>query len=797
MERWVCIHGHFYQPPRENPWLETVEIQDSAHPYHDWNERITAECYAPNGAARILDGERRIVDIVNNYSRISFNFGPTLLAWLERHAPAAYRAIVEADRESRGRCGGHGAALAQGYNHLILPLATRRDKVTQVVWGIRDFEHRFGRRPEGMWLPETAVDLETLEVLAEHGICFTVLAPRQAAAVRRVAGGSWRDVGGGRVDPSRAYRQTLPSGRTIALFFYDGPISQGIAFEHLLDDGEAFAGRVTGAFVDSRQWPQLVHIATDGETYGHHHRHGDMALAYALSRIERGGHARLTNYGEFLERHPPTHAVRIAERTSWSCAHGIERWRSDCGCRGGADPRWNQGWRAPLRDALDWLRDELAPRYERAAAELLTDPWAARDGYIAVVLDRSPESLDRFFTAHAARALTPDERTRALELLELQRHTLLMYTSCGWFFDELSGLETVQVIQYAGRAVQLAEKLFDEPVEGAFLERLARARSNLAEHGDGRRIYEKWVKPTQLDLLRVGAHHAVASVFDGGQPRDHVFCYAVDRTDHRVLRVGQATLAIGRATVTSEVTRESADQTFAVLHLGDHTVSGGVRAFRGDEAYAELCRELGEAFGRADFPETLRLVDRHLDGATHSLRSLFRDEQRRVVDSLLQVANATTEAAYRDLYDRHAPLMRFLKGLGTPVPPALRSAAELVLNADLRRALGPASVDVARVAALLDSARQEDAHLDAAGLGFAFDQALARLEEELRGRPTDAQLLDHATAVVGLAAASPFEVDLWRLQNLCHGLARAASPAEPAWLGSFRRLCDAVRLRVD
>src|ERR687897_141276 len=374
MERYVCIHGHFYQPPRENAWLETVELQDSAYPYHDWNQRITAECYAPNSVARILDDQGRIVQLVNNYSRISFNFGPTLLQWLENNEPEVYEAILSADRLSMQKFAGHGSAIAQPYNHIILPLASQRDRRTQVLWGIGDFERRFKRRPEGIWLPETAVDLETLEILAEEGIRFTILAPHQASRVRRTGARLWQDVTGARIDPTRPYSQQLPSGKSIGLFFYDGPIARAVAFEGLLTRGDHFADRLIGAFSDQRSWPQLVHIATDGESYGHHHRFGDMALAYALNQIESKKLAQLTNYGEYLERHPPTQEVEIIEKSSWSCFHGIDRWWSNCGCNTGGHPNWDQEWRTPLRDALDWLRDSLSKPFETHAGKFLKDP---------------------------------------------------------------------------------------------------------------------------------------------------------------------------------------------------------------------------------------------------------------------------------------------------------------------------------------------------------------------------------------------------------------------------------------
>jgi len=577
MERYVCVHAHFYQPPRENAWLEAVESQDSAYPYHDWNERVTAECYAPNSASRILDGDSRILQIVNNYSKISFNFGPTLLSWMEQKSPSVYEAILTADRESQQLFSGHGSAVAQAYNHMILPLATRQDKYTQILWGIRDFEKRFGRHPEGMWLPETAVDLQTLEVLVELGIKFTMLSPYQAGRVRPLGGRVWRKVDGGRIDPSMAYAVRVGSGKSINVFFYDGPISRAIAFEDLLADGRRFSERLLGAFSDARTWPQLVHIATDGETYGHHRAYGDMALAFALHHIETSQLAKLTNYGEYLEKHPPTMEAKIIGNTSWSCAHGIERWRSDCSCNSGGHGDWNQQWRAPLRQAFDWLRDTVAPRYETEAKKLFENPWQTRDAYVDVVLDRALENVVRFMTAQAKRELSPAETVTGLKLLELQRYLMLMYTSCGWFFDEVSGIETVQVIQYAGRALQLAGQLFAEDMATPFLDLLAQARSNIAEQGDGRSIYERYVQPAMVDLQKVGAHYAVSSVFEEYGDNIRIYCYDVARMEYRTSRQGKLRVVLGQASVTSEITRESDQLTFGVLHLADHSVIGGVR----------------------------------------------------------------------------------------------------------------------------------------------------------------------------------------------------------------------------
>ncbi len=553
MEKFICIHGHFYQPPRQNAWLETVELQDSAYPYHDWNERITAECYSPMATSRLLDEHGHIREITNNYARMSFNFGPTLLAWLEKQAPAVYAAILEADQESRRRFSGHGAAIAQAYNHMILPLANRLDKETQIVWGIRDFEHRFQRRPEGMWLPETAVDLETLEVLAEHGIGFTILSPRQARRIRHPNSGKWQNVAGGKIDPSRPYLARLKSGKSIALFFYDDPISRAVAFEGLLSNGERFAHRLMDGFDDTRRKPQLVHIATDGESYGHHHHKGNMALAAALDVIESRQLARLSIYGEYLELHPPQWEVEIVENTSWSCAHGVERWWKDCGCNSGGHPGWHQTWRAPLRQALDWLRDSLAPAYEEKMTSLGFDPWKIRNDYIRVIRDR--DAVDDFLAEQSRQTLSPEEKIQAIKLLELQHHAMLMYTSCGWFFDDISGLETVQVIQFAGRALQLAKEVFGNGLEYRFMQLLEKAPSNIRDHQNGRRVYEKFVKPAMVDLTTVGAHYAMRSLFEEYPQQASVNCYTVEQQFFRSLAVGRAKLAMGRVCIASTITR--------------------------------------------------------------------------------------------------------------------------------------------------------------------------------------------------------------------------------------------------
>ncbi len=801
MERSICIHAHFYQPPRENPWLEAVERQDSAYPFHDWNERVTSECYAPNGAARILDGAGRIRQIVNNYSRISFNFGPTLLSWMKDNATKTYDRVLQSERESAERFGGHGSAMAQVYNHIIMPLANDRDKQTQVRWGKRDFESRFGRKPEGMWLAEAAVDIPSLEALAKEGIKFTVLAQHQAARVRKLGGRSWKDVSGARIDPSRAYLAKLPSGNKINLFFYDGPISQAVAFEKLLESGAAFAERLKNGFSDKRTWPRLMHIATDGETYGHHHKYGDMALAFALDQIDTEHEIRLTNYGEFLQKHPPELEVQILEDTSWSCYHGVERWRSNCGCNTGR-AGWNQEWRAPVRAALDHLRDAAAKVFEEKGADLLKDPWAARDAYIEVVLNRSPESLWLFFEAHSRRHLEHAETIAALNLLEMQRHALLMYTSCGWFFDELSGIETVQVIQYAGRVVQLAHEM-GEDLETGFLEKLSHARSNIAEFGDGANIYNMWVKPTIVDLCKVGAHFAISTLFDGNHEIPK-FCYEIAAHDYQQMQAGGSRLGMGKAQVTSKITRDYRDITFAAIHLGDQVLHAGVREAATNGDFTELTTRVMEEFSAGRFPDVLDALDTYFGGMRYSLKSLFKDEQKRIIDMILSNTLQDAEASYHLIYEKHGALMRFLKEMDQPIPEVLRITTAFVLNTDLVRTFSRDPVDSVRISMLLELVKREDVKMDEAMVAFAAGNSLARLMRRLANTPDNLELLQRADVLAALLQMLPFPVNYWESQNIYYQLLQDELPARArnqdeismAWVKRFVSLGEKLRVSV-
>lgn len=808
MERHLCIHGHFYQPPRENPWLETIELQDSAFPYHDWNERITAECYAPNATARQLDADGRIEDIVNNYSRISFNFGPTLLAWMQENAPDVLTAIVDADKQSRDRFSGHGSAIAQVYNHMILPLANARDKATQVLWGIRDFEHRFDRKPEGMWLAETAADTPSLEALAEQGIKFTILSPYQASRVRSIKGGPWTDVNGGRVDPSRPYLVKLPSKRKIAVFFYDAPVSKAVAFEKLLNSGEVFAARLMDGYDEGRNWDQLVHIATDGESYGHHHRYGEMALAAALHHIESNNLAILTNYAEFLEKHPPSVDAQIHEKSAWSCSHGVGRWFADCGCNSGGRPGWHQRWRAPLREALDWLRDSLAPRFESKAADFFHDPWGARNDYISVILNRSDENIASFFQRHASRPLDENQQVTALRLLELQRYAMLMYTSCGWFFDEISGIETVQIIQYAGRVLQLAKTLFETDFEPAFLQRLAKAPGNIPEHRNGRVIYEKFVKPASIDREQLGAHFAVSSLFEDYPEKGRIYSCTFEQHHRQILSAGRAKLIIGCSKVTFDTTRAWDILTYAALHLGDHNVNGGVRLFRGEEAFQEMQKDCSEAFNRADFPQVIRLMDKHFGESCYSLKNLFRDEQRKILQQVLLSTGQDIESHYRQIADQYTPLAQFLKDINAPLPVALKTAVDFMLNCDLRRQFEAGDPDPVRAQALVVRIQSGNVELQRDALAYAIKGNLDLRMERLVQAPDDTPFLARTAGLAEVVRSLNIDVNLWKTQNHCFHMLKNVAPERKAradqgdavaleWLQHFNKLATQLGFKVN
>lgn len=811
--RYVCIHGHFYQPPRENPWLGAVELQDSAYPFHDWNERITEECYAPNTASRLLGPEGKIIDIVNNYSRISFNFGPTLFSWLESQSPAVYHGVIEADRISQERFSGHGSAMAQVYNHMIMPLSGEDDMRTQVLWGLKDFTGRFGRSPEGMWLPETAADTQTLEVLSSCGISFTVLSPHQAKRVRPVgADGKWKDVSGGKVNTQTPYLINLPSGKTLNIFFYDGHIAHEVSFGGLLKSGEDFAERLVAGFSHERPYDRLVHIATDGENYGHHHRHGDMALAYCLNLIESEGLAKLTNYAEFLDKHPPEHEVEIQEKSSWSCVHGVERWRADCGCTTGTHDDWHQKWRAPLRDAMDRLRDRLGEYYETKASEFLADPWKARDEYIDVILERNPESIDRFLSVHAKPSFRKKDLVSTLKLLEMQRNAMLMYTSCGWFFEDISGIETVQALQYAAHAIQYAVELGAAGVEEDFMGLLKKAPSNVL--ADGAAVYEKYVKPATVNLLRVGAHYAISSIFEGYSENIRIFCYSGKADIYNKNEVGKTKLVTGKATLKSDITLETKELTFGALYLGEQSINAGVAEFRDEKSFMTVSEELNEPFRIGDTAGVIRRMDSHFGPNIYSIWHLFRDEQRKIINQLLEVTYEGIEASYRHIYEDNFWMMNFLSGLHMPLPRPLEVAASYIVNLDIERILtAKGDVDIKRLEDGIDLVNRWSLNMEKSTLEYLVSIRINSMMQALADDPGNIGLMERVENTLELIGGLKITPDLWEAQNIyfnmgklhyagfksgaagAGGLVEGISPQR--WLDVFGRLGHFLGVRVE
>ncbi|MBK8576438.1 MAG: DUF3536 domain-containing protein [Elusimicrobia bacterium] len=780
MDRYLCLHGHFYQPPRENPWLEDIEIQDSAHPYHDWNQRITRECYGPNAASRVLDSSGRIVEIVDNYRDISFNFGPTLLSWMERKEPDVYHRILDADRASLEARGGHGNALAQVYNHIIMPLASPRDRETQVVWGIKDFERRFGRKPEGMWLAETAANTGSLEVLAAHGIKFTVLSPTQAMAVRparratdRPDGdpssvGGWENVSGGHVDPSRPYLWRSPKGAELAIFFYDAPISRAVAFEGVLSNGDVFASRLMTGFSADRVGPQLMNIATDGESYGHHHRFGDMALAIALKRIRESGSARLTNYGEFLAKFPPTWEVKIHENSSWSCSHGVERWRSNCGCRLGGHGQWTQEWRTALRESLDTLGASLDVVYEKRAAKLLRDPWAARNDYIDVISNRTDENRQKFLQAHASCTLADVDEMDAWRLLEMQRQRLLMFTSCAWFFDEVSGLESTTVLTSAARAIQLAG-VFPEgaSLEPAFVAGLSLAKSNIPEIGNGAVVYERSVKPVAADLSRIAAHQAMKALWREEEDRGTLYCFDYSFLDRRTERAAGTALSMGRIRVRSQVTRESLDASYAVIHLGGHDFHCVLHASPDSALLRPVLDRLVDVFNTGSITEALSLLSQHFDPRVFELQDLLLEERRHILSAVIEDILGRFEGTYRMLVDENKKLMNYLLRASFPMPHAFRLALESVLGRDLHKSLTQFNLDETHTALLKrvhSDAKTFNVVLNWEGVGQLIQRRLESHMALLAQFPST-DLAHQCLALLSLADDLELSLSLWVTEN--------------------------------
>lgn len=704
-KRYVIIHGHFYQPPRENPWTGRIDRQDGASPYHDWNEKICSECYLPNARSRRLDGYGRVTSLVNNYEHISFNFGPTLMGWIEEKHPRLHQQILDADRASAERLGGHGNAIAQVYNHLIMPLATPRDQETQIRWGIADFERRFGRTPEGIWLAETAINETTLEILVDFGFRFIILSPFQAESIRPLGKGSaWKNVSDGSIPPGTVYRSygerkkgRKNTKRFIDIFFYDAPISTDISFNHLLSSGDRLADAFLASF--GRCGGDLVPVATDGEIYGHHEPFGDMALAYLIETAAGQRGLTLTNFGHYLDSHPPAWEVRIkrgsnGEGTAWSCSHGVGRWKEDCGCNTGSPLGWNQKWRTPLRDSLDNLRTGLDSLFGKEGAGLLKDPWRARDRYVEILggrsgrdLEESAMEIESFMKEEGVEGLSGAERTRALSLLESQLNSLLMFTSCGWFFNDISGIETVQLLKYAARAIELTDGNEAGILESVLLAGLEKAKSNIREYGTGKDIYLASKKYSSFRPSLLAGQHLLALNYSCPDASPELLGYGFEEIDSLSINIGEHAVSMGRLAMTDPLLLQRTEFQYLIIPGGSVQSICILKEYSGEKQYEDSKRFFSDFKQGAVRKEILQSATEHFGGHVVSLRDLFPEERETILASIASRQVSGELDLFGDLYVQNREMLRLFSETALAPPASLLVPAKTVLSARLREAL--------------------------------------------------------------------------------------------------------------
>jgi alpha-amylase/alpha-mannosidase (GH57 family) len=797
----LIIHGHFYQPPRENPWTGLIDDQPSAQPFPNWNERIYYECYRPNAFARVIDLKSgRIESIVDNYGQINFNIGPTLLSWIEKYHPNTYRRILEADKESQARNDGHGNAIAQGYNHTILPLCNEADRITQVKWGIADFKFRFKREPESLWLPETACNDLTLGTLIDEGLKYVILSPDQAERVRPLAGGDWVGVSNGNIDPGVAYRYFHRDGskRFIDIFFYDMGIARSVAFEGALISSQTLIERIARAGGGDGR---VVQAATDGESYGHHTKFGDRSLAYALTvEAPRRGYW-VTNYGAYLEKNQPYMEVEIKAGedglgTSWSCAHGVGRWFRDCGCQTGGREGWNQKWRGPLRKAFDYLRDAVNVHFEAEREKLFKDPWAARNEYIDLILD---PALNRkaFVEKHAGRPLTDLEVVRALTQLEIQRSAMLMYTSCGWFFTEISGIETVQVLKYAAQIFDLMESLGFESPEKTFLEILSEAFSNIPEFGNGAEVFQKFAEPSRVTPEGVVAHLAMSSLVEEHLPeRGEAGGFLYDLAELRHEEHGRFALVTGYVLLEQTMTRQHFKYSFAGLHLGGIDFYGALKPFLRLETFQKSVKKLWSQFYTVSLPKLLRLMQEEFGPQELSVEQLLPESRQKIFRKVFGSLVERFSEQYVRLYEDNRRNLEMLQSVGFELPREIRAAAEFTFGRIFEEEIQKKewfkdSQAYQNLLALADDVTQHGYQIDRFVAEHTFRNLITEIVEGCVAKPTD-ENIRAALAVVQLAKKLGLDANLYLSQEAVYQAAESPLPFE-----KLSELSDLLDMRTD
>ncbi|MCG2724927.1 MAG: DUF3536 domain-containing protein [Elusimicrobia bacterium] len=577
----ISIHAHFYQPPRENPWTNEVDFQPSAYPFENWNQRIARECYIPNLYAPIKDENNKVIETINNYEFLNFNFGPTLLSWLEKEYPYYYKKIIASVQKSHKETG-HLNAIAQIYNHVIMPLASFNDQLTQLLWGINDFKYRFGFEPESVWLPETAANKETLKLLIDQKIKYIILAPHQAEKIRLLDTKKWTDVSKENIDPKKPYfwhdkdeEGKNITNRKIAVFFYDAGLSKAVAFENIMDHSSVFADRALACYDDKTKEDQLLLIASDGETYGHHQKFSDMTLAHSFKHEFKNRSIKTVNLASYLETHQPKYEVEIkkgpdGEGTSWSCAHGVRRWKGGCDC---GKERNILHWRAPLRASLNWLRDVLIEIYKQEGEKLFKDVWEARNNYIKPLitlpqtgdkLSSHKKTLNEFLAFNLKENLTKEDINKALNLLEMQKYAMYMFTSCGWFFSDISRIEAVQNLKYAAKAIEIAGKLGFKDIEKGFLSLLELAPSNHPEFKTGADIYKNLVTSNKLPIeLAIYGHLIELFHFSATEELHFKYFYEMEIKKLKTNDLDRLKLTSGILKSKNTITKEYHEHAFA------------------------------------------------------------------------------------------------------------------------------------------------------------------------------------------------------------------------------------------
>ncbi len=684
MSKFFVLHGHFYQPPREDPWWMSISRQDSAYPNHDWNDKIYWECYLPNATARIFDRDSKIIQMVNNYSYINFDFGPTLFLWLREKHPDFIRLIKEADLKSMERNNGHGNAIAQPFNHMIMPLASDRDKDTQLFWGLRFFESVFNRKSEGIWLPEAACNYATLKHLKNHNIKYIILAPNQVEKVRKIGKKEWQDVSDGSVDVGLSYRIFLDKDKNdyIDCFFYQGDISHAISFQHIMHSAQSCAKRISSSYSAN----SFLSLATDGETFGHHHPFSEMCLAYLMKYELSSEKIEPINYGKFLEDNPPKHEAFIKEGegglgTSWSCSHGVRRWYDDCGCKTVNKPGWNQSWRKPLRDSLDWLSEELDKIFVSIGSEVLNNPWEARNDFIEIIIEPSDKSLEEFIGKHCKDI---ERASSALKLLDMEHMRMLYYTSCGWFFDEISGIEPVQNLNYAARAIQLAREISGVDLEEVFLERLKLAKSNLDEFKDGRGVYERFVKPKIQSWDNYLSSYLIRNSFF--ETSSDFYKFKIEEHDKQKITQGDSELEFGAITIKDNISLDESKKIYIVLKKREDDRECFLRDFE-DDVYKEIKDRFQDGIWISDKKRLKELLNNFFSDRCYRVKDIYPTEQERILGEIFRDKKDHIFNILGDIWDNNVELMEEYRDIGLLLPYEMHLLGASIIHNQIKEIL--------------------------------------------------------------------------------------------------------------